>query len=207
MAALRWCWDKSLIELAFFCVSHAEGDSEGRTRIETRTLSSLLVFSAARRKLSSTSPEMSAGSTVSQSTSTSSGSTLLTSISLRSSWCRSSSPCLGVPGVLGLDGSRFVGVPGAGGKAGGLIFTVVRVRASEERAALNLLAEAIGFNGPGVEERVDSVELEIERERLGLNIEVGRKRRFGPRDCEFEDVVAMLARPQRQLRIRRDIEP
>jgi len=34
---------------------------------------------------------------------------------------------------------------------------VVRVRASEERAALNLLAEASGFN-PGVEEREDSVD-------------------------------------------------
>jgi hypothetical protein len=179
VAALRWCWDRSLIEFTFVCASHEEGDSEGRTRIETRTLSSLLAFSAARRKLSSTSPEMSAGSTVSQSTSTSSGSTLLTSISLRSSWCGSSSACLGVPGVLGREGSLFVGVPGAGGKAGGLIFTVVRERASAERAALNFLAEANGFNGPGVEEREDSVELEVERVRL-LNIDVGRRRRFGP---------------------------
>jgi hypothetical protein len=64
-----------------------------------------------------------------------------------------------------------------------LVFTVVRVRASEVRAALNFLAEANGFNGPeaeGVEERVDAVELEVERERLGVNKEVGRRRRFEP---------------------------
>ena len=73
-----------------------------------------------------------------------------------------------------------MGIPGAGGKAGGLVFTVVRVRASAVRAALNFLADANGFNGPGVEEREDSVELEVERARLGLNIDVGRRRRFGP---------------------------
>lgn len=84
-----------------------------------------------------------------------------------------------MPGVLGREGSRFVGVPGAGGKAGGLVFTVVRVRASEERAALNFLAEASGFNCPGVEDRGGPVELEVERERLGVKNEVGRKRRFG----------------------------
>lgn len=143
--------------------------------METRTLSSLLLFAAVRRKFSSTSPEMSIGSTVSQSTRTSSGSTLLTSISLRSSRSGSSSPCRGVPGVLGLNGSRFVGVPGAVGAAGGFIFTVVRTRASEERAALNLLAEASGLSG--VEEREASDVLEIER-RLE-NIEVGLRRRFG----------------------------
>lgn len=138
-------------------------------------MSSLLLFAAVRRKFSSTSPEMSIGSTVSQSTRTSSGSTLLTSISLRSSRSGSSSPCRGVPGVLGLNGSRFVGVPGAVGAAGGFIFTVVRTRASEERAALNLLAEASGLSG--VEEREASDVLEIER-RLE-NIEVGLRRRFG----------------------------
>ena len=68
------------------------------------------------------------------------------------------------------------------------------MRASAERAALNFLAEANALNGPGVEEREDSVELEVERVRLGLNIDVGRRRRFGPWDCEFEDVVAMLNR-------------
>lgn len=88
-----------------------------------------------------------------------------------------------MPGVLGRAASRFVGVPGAGGIAGGLVLTVVRVRASEDRAALNFLAEASGFNGPGVEERVDPVELEAERERLGVNKEVGRRRLFEPRDC------------------------
>ena len=177
MAELRWCWGRSFIDFVFACDSHAEGASDGRTRIETRTLSSLLLFAAVRRKFSSTSPDMSVGSTVSQSTRTSSGSTLLTSISLRSSRSGSSSPCRGVPGVLGLNGSRFVGVPGAGGAAGagGFIFTVVRVRASEERAALNLLADASGLSG--VEERGVSDELEIER-RLE-NIEVGFKRRFG----------------------------
>lgn len=177
VAALRWCWGRSFIDFVFACDSHAEGASDGRTRIETRTLSSLLLFAAVRRKFSSTSPDMSVGSTVSQSTRTSSGSTLLTSISLRSSRSGSSSPCRGVPGVLGLNGSRFVGVPGAGGAAGagGFIFTVVRVRASEERAALNLLADASGLSG--VEEREVSDEPEIER-RLE-NIEVGFKRRFG----------------------------
>ena len=85
-----------------------------------------------------------------------------------------------MPGVLGREGSLFVGVPGAGGKAGGLVFTVVRVRASAERAALNFLAEPSALNGPGVEEREDSVEVEMERARLGLNIDVGRRRRFGP---------------------------
>jgi hypothetical protein len=44
-------------------------------------------------------------------------------------------------------------------------------------AALNFLAEASGFNGPGVEEREDCDEME--RERLGVNKEVGRKRRLG----------------------------
>jgi hypothetical protein len=53
------------------------------------------------------------------------------------------------------------------------------MRASPERAALNFLAEASGFNGPGVEEREDSVELEVGRVRR-LNIDVGRRRRFGP---------------------------
>lgn len=57
--------------------------------------------------------------------------------------------------------------------------TVVRVRASEERAALNFLAEASGFNDPGVDEREDPV-VEVESERLGVNSEVGRRRRFGP---------------------------
>jgi hypothetical protein len=56
---------------------------------------------------------------------------------------------------------------------------VVRVRASEERAALNFLAEASGFKGPGVEEWGGPVELAVERERLGVKNEVGRKRRFG----------------------------
>src|SRR6267142_3387342 len=180
VAALRWCWDKSLIDPAFVGVSHAEADSEGRTRMETRTLSSLLPFEVALKKFASTSPEMSAGSTVSQSTSTSSGSTLLTSISLRSSWSGSSSPCRGVrgvPGVLGRDGSRLVGVPGAGWTAGGLVFTVVLVRVSDEMAAVSFLAEANGFIG--VEERIDP-EVEVERERLGVNKEVGRRRRLGP---------------------------
>ena len=80
-----------------------------------------------------------------------------------------------MPGVLGLNGSRFVGVPGAVGVAGGFIFTVVRTRASEERAALNLLADVSGLSG--VEEREVSDVLEIER-RLE-NIEVGFRRRFG----------------------------
>ena len=84
-----------------------------------------------------------------------------------------------MPGVLGREGSRFVGVPGAGGIAGGFVFTVVRVRASEERAALNLLAEASGFNEPGTEGVEERFELE-ERERLGVNNEVGRRRRFEP---------------------------
>jgi len=85
-----------------------------------------------------------------------------------------------VPGVLGRGGSRFVGVPGAawtGWTAGGLVFTVVLVRASNVMAALNLLAEASGFNGPDVEEREDPDEME--RERLGVNKDVGRKRRLG----------------------------
>ena len=84
-----------------------------------------------------------------------------------------------MPGVLGRAGSRFVGVPGAGETAGGFVFTVVRVRASEERAALNFLAEASGFNVPGVDEREDPV-VEMESERLGVNNEVGRRRRFEP---------------------------
>ena len=82
-----------------------------------------------------------------------------------------------MPGVLGLNGSRFVGVPGATGVAGGFVLTVVRVRASEERAALNLLADASGFSG--VEVREDSDELEIEVRRLEANNEVGFKRRLG----------------------------
>ena len=94
-----------------------------------------------------------------------------------------------------------MGVPGAGGKAGGLVFTVVLVRASTERAALNFLAEEA--SGPGVEEREDSVELEVERVRL-LNIDVGRRRRFEPCNCEFEDVLAMFvgSRSLAQLEIR-----
>jgi hypothetical protein len=83
-----------------------------------------------------------------------------------------------VPGVLGLGASRFVGVPGAGGTAGGFVFTVVRVRASEVIAALNFLADDSADNGPGVEEREDSDELEVESVRFGVNNEVGRKRRF-----------------------------
>ena len=83
-----------------------------------------------------------------------------------------------MPGVLGLDGSLFVGVPGADVGAGGLVFTVVRVRASDEMAALSFLAVASGFNGPGVEERVEPDELEMERVRLGVNNEVGRRRRL-----------------------------
>jgi hypothetical protein len=59
-----------------------------------------------------------------------------------------------------------------------LVFTVVLVRASDEMAALSFLAEENGFNG--VEERIDPNELEVERERLGVNKEVGRRRRFGP---------------------------
>jgi len=43
-------------------------------------------------------------------------------------------------------------------------------------AALIFLAEASGFNGVKVEEREDAEEME--RERLGVNKEVGRKRRF-----------------------------
>ena len=82
-----------------------------------------------------------------------------------------------MPGVLGRGGSRFVGVPGAGWTAGGLVFAVVLVRASNVMAALNFLAVASGFNGPGVEEREGPDEME--RERLGVNKEVGRKRRFG----------------------------
>ena len=81
-----------------------------------------------------------------------------------------------MPGVLGRDGSRFVGVPGAGWTAGGLVFTVVLLRASNVMAALIFLAEASGFNGVKVEEREDAEEME--RERLGVNKEVGRKRRF-----------------------------
>ncbi len=50
------------------------------------------------------------------------------------------------------------------------------MRASEERAALNFLADANGFSG--VEEREDSDALEIEM-RLEENNEVGFKRRFG----------------------------
>lgn len=84
-----------------------------------------------------------------------------------------------MPGVLDLGGSRFVGVPGAGIAAGGFVFTVVRVRASEEMAAFNFLAEDSALNGPGVEEREGSDELEVECVRLGVNNEVGRKRRFG----------------------------
>jgi hypothetical protein len=84
-----------------------------------------------------------------------------------------------VPGVLGLGGSRFVGVPGAGGIAGGFVLTVVRVRASEVMAALNFRAEDSALNGPDVEECVDSDELEMEGRRLGVNNEVGRKRRLG----------------------------
>jgi hypothetical protein len=53
---------------------------------------------------------------------------------------------------------------------------VVRERASKVIAALNFLAEDSGFS-PGVEEREDSDE--VESVRLGLNNEVGRKRRFG----------------------------
>ena len=69
-----------------------------------------------------------------------------------------------MPGVLGLGGSRFVGVPEAGGIAGGFVLTVVRVRASKVIAALSFLAEDSALNGPGVasEERVDSDELEME---------------------------------------------
>jgi len=58
-----------------------------------------------------------------------------------------------------------------------LVFTVVLVRASDEMAALSFLAEANGFIG--VEERIDP-EVEVERERLGVNKEVGRRRRLGP---------------------------
>jgi hypothetical protein len=86
----------------------------------------------------------------------------------------------GVPGVLGRDGSRLVGVPGVGWTAGGLVLTVVLVRASDVIAALSFLAEENGFKGPGVEERMDPDELEAERERLGVNKEVGRRRRLGP---------------------------
>ena len=101
---------------------------------------------------------------------------------------------MGVPGVLGLCASRFVGVPGAEGAAGagGFVFTVVRMRASEEMAALNLLADASGLSG--VKERDDSDELEIER-RLEENIEVGFKRRFEA--CVSVEVMAacQLSRP------------
>jgi hypothetical protein len=46
-------------------------------------------------------------------------------------------------------------------------------------AALNFLAEANGFNGLGVEVEEREDPDEMERERLGVNKEVGRKRRFG----------------------------
>jgi hypothetical protein len=60
-----------------------------------------------------------------------------------------------------------------------LVFTVVLMRASVVRTALNFLAEASAFRGPEVKERVDPDEVEVERERLGVNKEVGRRRRFG----------------------------
>jgi hypothetical protein len=84
-----------------------------------------------------------------------------------------------------------VGVPGAEGAAGagGFVFTVVRMWASEEMAALNLLADASGLSGVKEREVSDLVsdDLEIER-RLEENIEVGFKRRFGA--CVSVEVMA-----------------
>jgi hypothetical protein len=107
--------------------------------METMTLSSLPWSRlAALSHASSTSPEISPGSTVWKSTKTSSGSTLLTSILLVAgiSDGLSAPSRRGVPGVLGL--LVDVGVPGTGARVD-LGFTVLLVRDSEEIGALYFL--------------------------------------------------------------------
>jgi hypothetical protein len=107
--------------------------------METMTLSSLPWSRlAAFSHASSTSPEMSPASTVSKSTKTSSGSTLLTSILLAAGINKGlSAPSRrGVPGVRGL--LVDVGVPGTGARLD-LGLTVLLARDSDETEALYFL--------------------------------------------------------------------
>lgn len=69
---------------------------------------------------------------------------------------------------------------------------VVRTRASEERAALNFLADASGLSD--VEEREEFDVLENER-RLLANNEVGFKRRFGGCVSVEVEAIVVCSRP------------
>ena len=145
--------------------------------METMTLSSLPWSRlAAFSHDSSTSPDISPGSTVWKSTRTSSGSTLLTSILLVVGINNGlSAPSRrGVPGVLGL--LVEVGVPGTGARAY-LGFAVLLVRDSEEIVALyflcvdeRMLGAAVRANLASMSETEPLEDVEdVDNGRLGVN--------------------------------------
>lgn len=121
----------------------------------------------------SISADKSAASTVSKSTKTSSGSTLLTSISLIALGAGLGAPLRGVVGVFGRDV-----VPSAGDFLAGEVLVAAdrgldldRVRDSEVRGALYFL-RPLGVAGTGNRE-MSSLDTEAERGRRGVN-DIGR---------------------------------
>ncbi|EED77073.1 predicted protein, partial [Postia placenta Mad-698-R] len=129
-----------------------------------------------------------------KSTRASSGSTLLTSISLIfGKGSGLSAPLRGVVGVLGLepeelDPSVFVGVPGTEASLGLGLLTCL-VRDSVDRAALNFFAEPrrLGVVDRGMRPVFVRSSLEAEKGRFGVN----GTERVNLLELEEEDEVAI----------------
>ena len=140
----------------------------------------------------SISPEMSA-STVSKSTSASSGSTLLTSMSLTALGAGLCAPRRGVVGVFGLDCVPSVGVRRAGDVAAERGLETVRCLDSVVSAALYFLVELSILGVEGMGRRVtSSVEDVAERGRRGVN-GIARASLLGVGGTDMVVLVSLVA--------------